>query len=565
MRSAVVIGVLCAIGLLLRMFLPVAVGLSDQGDGHPLLCELGLRDEVPWGASQSDYVYFHWNPYHYYGESCGANGTGQPFYSSHLALLRIAGWLTPLLDMPSGLDLRALAVLCCVIAGFAIGWLVAELRGPVLGRIVVGLLVGLLVADSGIAVYFASPYVETAGLLGVLLLCPAMVRLVRERRYALGALCGVFAIAGFTLTSQLRMIGLLPVLLIMLLARPFSESIGEPATSRIRRLAAWFGRRVPTLIAAIGLMALSVAYLSAQPPRFAELNAYNQIFGTILPDSPDRAADLRWFGLDPALARGSGSNVLSPNSVAGDPAMHDFREKVTTPRVIGFYLTHPGQMSGLIWHGLIGASAYRLTPYLADYGPDSGQPPHSQDHRLEVFSWMYSMIHGGPLLLLLLWIGALIFFGVLSRRGSPPAVLGLVLVTGAIVQFAVVMTTGGATELTKHMIVVDFASALCFPVAIAAVLGRARRVVDAHEPPDDPAEKFGTPRRRAAHGPDESAAAETMVMGVIKPDKTMDWPTEPIVPAELAAPSEPVTPSESVAPAEPVRRTGVLEEDPADD
>lgn len=472
-RSTVLVGLLCTLGLLLRMFVPGPVGLSDQGDGHRLLCELGLRNDVPWGATQSDYVRFTWVPHRYYGETCGANQTSQPYYSSALVLMRMASWLTPILHLPGALDLRALAVLCCIIAGVAIGWLVHEIRGAMLARAAVGVLVGLIVADGGIAQYFASPYSETAVFLGLLLLIPAALRLMRNRHTGLSITLAVFAIGAFVLTAKTQAITFLPAIVPVLVFRPGSR--GAPADERSETAGRTRGRvrhRVAGMLAAVALIGITVGYLNAQPPRFQELDAYSQVFQTILPSSPDRAGDLRFFGLDPALAIGSGSNILSPNSVAADPAYVGFTDKVTTTRVVEFYVTHPGRIFGLAAQGLRYAGTYRVSGYLADYPQSSGAPPFALDHRVEVLTYVYSFFGAAPFLFALVWLAGLIGFGIATRRGSAAGLLGLGLTVGIIAQFWAVLLSEGYGEAIKHMIIVDYATALLLPVAIIAWMGR---------------------------------------------------------------------------------------------
>jgi hypothetical protein len=494
LRVAAMVGAAAAVGLLLRMLLPGPVGLSDQGDGHRLLCQLGLRNDVPWNTSQADYVYPTWVEHRFYGQTCGANGTGEPYFSSQLGLLRFARFLTPILHLPGDLDLRALAVVCCLLAGLAIGWLVAEVRGPAWARVGVGVAVTIVVADSGIAPYFASPYSEPAAFLGVLFLCPALLRFLREPKAGFGLLAAIAAIAAFTLTSKSQMISLLPPLVVVLLARPGPGPDWSTAATRTRRIAGIMLSRTAGIVVAGGLILLSASYLSAQPPRFAELNMYNQVFGTILPNSDDKEVDLRWFGLDPSLARGSGSNVLSPDSVAPDPAYAGFADKVHPGDIARFYLTHPARLPDLISDGLDAAAQFRLEPYLANYPPNSGAPPHTMEHRMELFTLVFALFGQGAILLIG-WIGALAGFVIGTKRRSPEGQLGLVLLVGLLSQFAVIMMTDGAAETIKHMVVVDFMTGLLPAIALAAYAGRRKRQPQPDEiPATEPAHTEDTAR-----------------------------------------------------------------------
>ncbi|MGH3491830.1 MAG: hypothetical protein ACRDRL_24095 [Sciscionella sp.] len=499
--GALTMGSLGTAFMLVRMFLPSPIGLADQGDGHRLLCQLGLRNAVPWNASPAQYVYFSWLPHRYFGETCGANGTSQPYFSSALGLMRIAGWVTHALGFPGGLDLRALAVLCSVLVGVGVSWTIVEMRGAMLPRLFTGLLLVVVLADSGIAPYFASPYSETVAIFGLLLLCPATLRLLRGRHHWMASMLSVVVIGAVVLTAKTQMLSFLPGLLLLLLVKPASrhDDQGHQA-DREGWLRTGIARRAAVLIACAGLVALSASYLSSAPPRFAELDSYDQVFGTILPHSPNKAADLRFFGLDPSLATGSGSNILSPNSVAAKPAYLGFTAKVTPTRIAEFYLTHPTRLFGLAGQGLEGAATYRLSDYLATYPPNAGEPPGSVEHRVELLTGVFSVLRAAPGLLALLWLAALIGFGVATRRRSAAGVLGLALTIGILVQFWAVMLTEAAAELIKHMIIVDYATALLLPVGVMAWLGRRNR-----EPPA--AEEVRPELRADAHSYGRHSAA----------------------------------------------------------
>jgi hypothetical protein len=478
-RTTVLIGLVSTTVLLLRMFVPGPVGLSDQGDGHRLLCQLGLANDVAWNVSQSSFVRFTWVSHVYFGETCGANGTGQPVYSSQLLLDRIATWLTPVLGLPGSLDLRALAVLCCVVAGAAVGWLVHEMRGARFARVIVGAVVTLILADSGIAVYFASPYSEGGAFLGLLLLLPASLRLLRSRRTSLATIVTVLAIGTFVLASKTQMVTFLPLLLVVLLVRPGQRGTGGQVTGQARWRSARVRRRAAGSLACLGLVGVAVATLSAEPPRFQELHVYKQVFLTILPGSPDPTGDLQFFGLDPSLARGSGIDINGPGSVVTDPAYVGFTDKVTSAKVVEFYLTHPARTVGLVHQGLDYAATFRLSSYLANYPEASGNPAGTADHRVEVLTEVFTVFKALPLLLLIVWIVGLVRFSVAARRGSCAGLLGLGLTLSIVTQFGAVLLSEGYAEAIKHMIVVDYATALMFPVAIMVwTERRARRTVD---------------------------------------------------------------------------------------
>ena len=71
----------------------------------------------------NQYVNPVWVAHRWYGEACGADGSGEPYRSSELWLLSVAKHLTPLLGFQGSLDLRVLGVLASVLVGLAVGLL----------------------------------------------------------------------------------------------------------------------------------------------------------------------------------------------------------------------------------------------------------------------------------------------------------------------------------------------------------------------------------------------------------------------------------------------------------
>ena len=166
-RAALLVGAAVMTIMLVRLFAGGVVGLGDQGEGHRLLCSLGVADASAGDPAGPGYLHPSWPAHHWYGETCGAEGTGEPYHSTELWLLWPAKYLSALMFGDNGeLDLRALGVLCSVLAGLLCAGLVLALRGPVWVRALVAGGIGTVFADSTFAGYFVSPYSEPAALLG---------------------------------------------------------------------------------------------------------------------------------------------------------------------------------------------------------------------------------------------------------------------------------------------------------------------------------------------------------------------------------------------------------------
>ncbi|MBB6404359.1 hypothetical protein [Arthrobacter sp. AZCC_0090] len=491
-------GTVAALAMILRLFLPEPVGMADQGSGHQLVCSLGLRNVRPWGYQDfAQFIHPGWVPQQYYGEGCGFPGSGEPVYSSQLLLLWLGKWLTPVFGWGSGLDTRAVGIVCCVIFGALVAGLVVALPGRTLFRVLIAALVTLVMADGVFSDFFVSPYAEPAAFLGTLALSVALLHYWNGRgpRWA-SALMVVFA-AAFTVWAKPEMVSWLPVVAFALLWLPVgarrraeaeralpegslregpdggpATAVGEaPAVGLAppgRAPRRWRAFVVPAA-AVVAIAAVALAFLAEQPKRATEVNLYNTVFATILPSSPDPAEDLEWLGLDRSFLTAAGSSMDSINSAVYNPRYPQFGEQINLGKVAAFFVTHPERLIGL---GERGISAL-LTPefsYAGSYLADSGQGPGVKERRVPLVLGLYTAMKAAPVALVgLHFLTLLLGFAVSARRSSGIGRLAVVMVTGCWAQFWVVLMMEGQPGIHSQMIVAGFMSALCVPLLVALV------------------------------------------------------------------------------------------------
>lgn len=471
--TALLVGLAWGVLTAVRMLWPPAVGLADSGDGLRLMCQLGVAPGGQGTASPGAFWEPFWPDYRYFGEACGVPGTGETYASSELILLRAAEWLGVLFGPSGGFDLRFLALVCALLVGAGVAlWMLAlppSVSLPM--RLLIACVVGLIMVDSGIARFYASPYSEPAALLGVMLLCPALLWLLRQRRYTWGALVAVAGLGAFVMLARTQMVSVLPVLCAVLLLRP-----SVPA--RWRGTGSWWRLRLPALGLAGALVVLAAVHLASQPKRYTEVSAYGELFDMILPLSQDPAGDLAWFDLDPSLAQGSGTTINSPDSVVYEPSYAGFADRVTPARIGLFYLTHPSRLGRLADTGMRGMASYNTETYLASYSADSGMPAFTTDSRVPVVTWVFSIYRDVPALVMLHWLAVLalflyVTFGARRTGGHRPlGLLGLVLVAMLTIQFWTALLTGGAHEISRNMVVTDLLLFLTVPVVIGVLAHR---------------------------------------------------------------------------------------------
>lgn len=463
--AAVVTAVVWTGIVLARLFVGGAVGMGDQGDGRRLMCQLGVRSNAPFDANPSAFLYPTYVSHNWYGEACSADSAGGIYRTSEIALLVLAKALTPVLGLPGALDLRALGVIFAVLTGLCVGALVLALPGSLLLRVAVASLVGLLAADSAVAQYFISPYSEAAGLIALIALCPALLLLWRRGHTTWPTLAAVGFVSAVALGAKTQTAGLLPALLVAILWLPH------------RRGGHWAVSRLPALTLSALLVCLATYFAVTSPVGFAQQNVYGQVFGTILPNSPDPAADLRSLGADPSLADASGTDPESPGAASQRLEYLQFREDVTTSDYVRFYVTHPGRLVSLGRIGLQGVSHWRQD-YLGSYLPESGQQPLAIESRVDVYGTAFK--DAFSVVLVLFWLG-MIYVGVRTARDprlpTPEQNLGrlsVFLAAASLSQFWTVLIFTGLPDLYRQMIFTNLLLALGVPVMVACVAVRSR-------------------------------------------------------------------------------------------
>jgi len=278
-------------------------------------------------------------------------------------------------------------------------------------------------------------------------------------------LSAVGLVAAVALGAKTQSAGLLPALLVAILWLPH------------RRGGHWLVTRLPGLTLSALLVCLATYFAVTSPVGFAQQNVYGQVFGTILPNSPDPAADLRSLGADPSLADASGTDPESPGAASQRLEYLQFREDVTTSDYVRFYVTHPGRLVSLGGIGLQGVAHWRQD-YLGSYLPESGQKPLAIESRVDVYGTAFK--DAFPVLFVLFWLG-MTYVGVRTARDprlpTPEQNLGrlsVFLAAASLSQFWTVLIFTGLPDLYRQMIFTNLLLALGVPVMVACVAVRSR-------------------------------------------------------------------------------------------
>lgn len=475
--AAVVAGAVWTAVMLLRLFMGGAVGMGNNWDGDRLMCPLGLANDRPWDGNKQGHVYLTWVAQTRYDESCVAGGLGVRYFSSQQLVLWLAKVLNPMLDMPGALDLRTVGLLLTLAFGAVTALLVVLLPGPLSARFSVASAFGLIMCDSVFADFFISPYSEPAALIGLMLLCPALLLLWRRTHSTLSGIVLTTVVLLFIITAKPQLVSLLPVGLAALLwlpcvRRKSDQAHFRPSAKGPQRLGRWLAVRWPALVACAVLCGVTGAFSVTQPQRLSQQVWYNAVFAEMLPHSPDPAGDLKALGADPRLVPASTSRMGDSNSAVRTPYWEEFERNVTPGKILVHYLTHPARLVGMGGRGVQAMTHPTLEHYLGSYPPDSGQPPLTKERRVVVVTTIFDFFRSMPALVPLLWLCALGMGAVLaSRTWARPSARAVGRMTVCVVlslflQFWLVMVTEGAADIYKHMIFTDYLTALCIPLSI---------------------------------------------------------------------------------------------------
>lgn len=446
---AVVVGVVWTAIMQVRLFAGGPVGLAGAGENMP--CQLGLANFRQAGLAGWEFVQPTWTAHTWTGENC------PPELSTALLAQAAGKWLTPLLGYPGALDLRALGVAFGLLVGMVCGLLVAVVPGRPAVRAAFASAVGLVYADAAFAGYLVSPHAEPVALVAAGFLVVALLLL--WERPTVPRILGAVVPALLVVEARPEYVTFVPMIVFALL---------------------WVrGRRVVALMAATWLAGLGIFHAVTE----ARFDDHTVVFRTILYDDPTAAADLTSLGLDPKLAPAAGLSRDDEDWAPFADEYH-FTAHPTPLQVAGFYAARPWHAIRTLGWGFQGVTAFS-PDHLGSYPAGAGRTEGEREHRIAVYSTLWEVFRGGPLLVLVLW-AATAGAGhlVVRRRSLTPAEksmgrLAVFLPLAATAQFAVVVLVHGRVETVRHMAMTSWLTALCVPVlamAVVLVLTRLRPV-----------------------------------------------------------------------------------------
>ena len=455
LKRKLMLVVACAAAILAyQLFIPPIVGLADQGDFIRTIGRFGYGPQHH-GSLEYKYVERKYIPDPHYRAPYWEQANSEYLFAGAALLLN------QLLSKDGALDITVMGLVHALafLAVFArLLWVARRHRAWAL------LWIAALVAltDAGYAVYWNSFYAEPASAMFFLLLLAETVEIGR---------------AGEASAASMLRWSIWAILWV--LAKPQNTPIGLLLGLFSFRLASWAPALRTRLIAVAcgcALFLCAVYNIVAMPKVGHMANTYGMVFSGILPESKDPAEDLRALGLDPSLAKYSGTGAWSP--VTDFPRLAEsgvLESNITTFTILRFYITRPARL----WRRLHGVlpQISRLRPDYGNFEPSAGLPPKAISRAFTLWSyfharvlpvfnkWIVFALAGWPIFAAWTWLREP---NGLRRKRLELVTLLPVCCLAAL--FGAVF--GDAFDLIKHMFLFNLLLDVCLVWVTAAGVGR---------------------------------------------------------------------------------------------
>lgn len=461
MVAAIVAVIIMSIVLI---FSPV-IGMADNGDFYRVMNGNGLY-KLDRGESDEylDYFSSQHGVYQYYLESEAS------LVSSHNVFILAAKSLNSIFAQDNRFfDMRYLSMLSILYCAAAIYLIVDFAAYKVRGaaRYVIAALAVLFFADTGYTAYFNSFYAE--GLVMVsFLTCTASLLLISQKRYKPYWLLGVFFVNALILVfskQQNAPVGVLLALLLGVMAWMLKYDgayggigVDPPKTQYIknRRL---FLKMMGSCAALLTVAGIAMYLLI--PQVFVNINQYHAMTRGVLmtAENPEDALDSFGINRQYALLNKSIYYERYPAvDVESDTLQTSFYSQYGTVSVLGYYLSHPGQLISMtdtaMW------SAYSIRPAaMGNYERSVGRPPGEKTQFFTFYSTLKEQYAPRTFGFILIWTLLIVFA---NFRNKTRAAILLFCMLNGFLQILVSVVGAGDADLSKHVFLYN----VCFDLTL---------------------------------------------------------------------------------------------------
>jgi hypothetical protein len=352
--------------LAIQLLIPPVIGLANNGDFSKIIGRFALE---PGRGDWSDSFVYVTGKYRVQPRSYWNSG----LVSSELFLTAIAVTVSRLVPPARQFDIRWMGAAHGIILLLAF-WLAFLAARPLPFRRAAAFLalVVLIFTDVCYASYLNSFYMDTAALLGLLLMTfAACACLMRWPEPAMVALFLAGALMFVTSKSQHALFAVIPAGMAVLCIKQ---------------------KRLAISVAAACIAAAAVTWMLT-PRDYPAPPLYSVIFDKILPPSDTIEQDLAELGLDETYRKFVGSHAYSPNSPINDTRwLHEFLNRTSYGAVARFYFRHPDRMGRILYGDLRKEGPSNRAPNLGNYRREDGKAPGAKANHFDAWSRLRSSL-----------------------------------------------------------------------------------------------------------------------------------------------------------------------------
>jgi hypothetical protein len=446
----------CAAAILIaiQLFVTPIVGLSDQGDFARVIGRFGyVREDKATPLSEA-YV----APKYVRDQHARLPELEQP--TSEYIFVGAAVLLNKIVSRDGKFDIVVMGFVHAAVFLAAFARLLSVLRNSPLAWI----LSAFALTDIGYVAYWNSFYSEPASCIFFLLVVAESIALCGAGRPPRARPPGRASLVRWTLWAVL-----------LVLAKPQNFALAALLAPFALRLGWKDGTRLVGTAAAIAIAIAGIVCLRTFPRANVWATTYDQIFLAILPDSKDRAADLKDLGIDPRFATYAGTGAWTPRTAIQELVGSGVIGGSVTPvSVARFYSNHPTRM----WRR---AKAFRpiafsLRPeWCGNFERAAGYPPGTKSTSFAVWSAFHERFLTPIGKWILIVLAALPFALIVAWIRTPAQRLqiefGGLLALGCLAAFGVA-AFGDAWDNVKHCFLFNLQLDACLIIAVCLIVRR---------------------------------------------------------------------------------------------
>ncbi len=441
---ALISGVLSLVLLVLMLFVPPFLGMSDDGSFARVINPAGIYHM----EDASENLYFNYYVKGYL--SLAPEGGILNGISIQRAMIYVAKWLDSVFTRDSIFDLRFLAILYALLYMPAIVLLVkqAAARAKTFTECTVIGLVGVVIfTDVSYVTYFSSFFTEPLVFISVLICTGSALALQKEKHNIFYlVLYTLFGIALTTIENKYAVAGLM----LGLLGVKFVF---------VNKALLW---RIGCITAVLSLFLSSMFSVSYSPASFTTSDKFHAMTRGVLLQSTDPEKTLEEFGIDSSysiLADVSCNDGYPPIKPDSKDLQKGFYDRYGPAKIALYYLKQPTALVAMLDISVKAAFNFRRD-FSGNYEKSAGMPKMAKS--LFWSAWSSFKVNSLPKtvgFLAVLLIALILLFrqkaAKLSRsyrlRSSIPLEVMLIILLIGISNAIVTIINSGDTEMTRHL------------------------------------------------------------------------------------------------------------------